>query len=523
MRLLIVDDEELTREGLIASLDWSSLGIEQIFQADDGVNALNIARSQKPDIILCDVRMPRMDGIQMVERLEEFLPDTSVIFMSGYSDKEYLKAAIKLKAINYVEKPLNPDEIKEAVLEAIERREKNLRTRQNENLYSMETASHLALLLTRPYKENTEQISRLTEELSLRLMPGSTFTTYIVRLKASEPDGTQLRNIRDDLTGYLTHYHLHVFYIQIHAVYHVFHVLGNSTPSPVALSAVENCLKEQFLPLGDFFIGRGDTVTGISRVYHSYTTAVVMLQSSFFFSPGTLLAASDMERTPGTEPGAQEQTEKIAADFKEALLSRDQNACTGLLDQLYLCYSENRIFLPNQVKDIYYKLFISINDSRRALKLSHDPSVNSSRESIIDHLERCFTYQELHEMLCSRTEQFFTGISTYVPEDSTIFLIKDYINRHYTDDTLSIKEISDHVYLSASYVCTYFKSQTGQTLNQYLTEYRMEKAMQLLSDARYQITDISSRVGYSNGNYFSKSFKKFTGLTPSKYREKMLG
>ena len=86
-----------------------------------------------------------------------------------------------------------------------------------------------------------------------------------------------------------------------------------------------------------------------------------------------------------------------------------------------------------------------------------------------------------------------------------------------------VKEISDHVYLSASYVCTYFKSQTGQTLNQYLTEYRMEKAMQLLSDARYQITDISSRVGYSNGNYFSKSFKKFTGLTPSKYREKMLG
>ena len=269
MKLLIVDDEELTREGLIASLDWSALGIEQIFQADDGVNALDIARAQKPDIILCDIRMPRMNGIQLVERLEEFLPDTSVIFMSGYSDKEYLKAAIKLKAINYVEKPLNPEEIKEAVLEAIERREKNLRTRQNENLYSMETASQLALLLTKPYKENTGQITSLTEELSLRLMPGSSFTTYIVRLKTSEPDGVLLRNIRDDLTDYLTHYHLHVFYIQIHAVYHVFHIMGNSAPSPIALSAVENCLKEQFLPLGDYFIGRGDTVSGISPV--SYT------------------------------------------------------------------------------------------------------------------------------------------------------------------------------------------------------------------------------------------------------------
>ena len=101
-------------------------------------------------------------------------------------------------------------------------------------------------------------------------------------------------------------------------------------------------------------------------------------------------------------------------------------------------------------------------------------------------------------------------------------MIKDYIAKHYGSDLLSIKEISDHVNLSASYVCTYFKNQTGKTLNQYLTEYRMEKAMRLLEDARYQIADISAKVGYSNGNYFSKSFKKFTGLTPSKYREKML-
>ena len=89
MKLLIVDDEELTRTGLISSIDWDSLGITEI--------------------ILCDVRMPRMTGIAMLERLEKFLPDSIPIFMSGYSDKEYLKAAIKLKAINYIEKPLHPE------------------------------------------------------------------------------------------------------------------------------------------------------------------------------------------------------------------------------------------------------------------------------------------------------------------------------------------------------------------------------------------------------------------------------
>ena len=115
MKLLIADDELLTREGLASSIDWESLGIHQIFQADDGIRALHIAKLHEPDIILSDIRMPRMNGIEMVEKLAEVLPDTSIIFMSGYSDKEYLKAAIKLKAIDYVEKPLNPEDRKSVV------------------------------------------------------------------------------------------------------------------------------------------------------------------------------------------------------------------------------------------------------------------------------------------------------------------------------------------------------------------------------------------------------------------------
>ncbi|CUX36183.1 response regulator transcription factor [Clostridium sp. C105KSO13] len=521
MKLLIVDDEELTREGLIASLDWESLGVAQILQADDGIHALNIAHLQKPDIILCDVRMPRMDGIQLVERLEEFLPDTSVIFMSGYSDKEYLKAAIKLKAINYVEKPLDPLEIKEAVLEAKERRQQKRRTRLNENLYSMETTSHLALLFTKPFKENVEKISQLTDELSLRLKPGSSFTTYIIKLKTNEPDSSLLSNIRNDFSDFLAHYHLQALYIQLHAIYHVFHIIGNYEPSSTAFNAIEQYLKEQFYTFGDAFIGRGETVAGVGKVYHSYTTAVVALQSSFFFEPGTILSVSDMRTSPATH-GAGDYMEDITLHFAEALLTGDRGSCESLLKDLYSNYFQNCTLFPNQVKDLYYKLFMSINDSRVKLKLNWESGEDSTQECIIEHLENCFTYQELHQMLVSKTEHFFQSIDSYVPEDSTIFLIKDYISKNYTKDTLSIKEISDHVFLSASYMCTYFKNQTGSTLNQYLTEYRMEKAMQLLADVRFQIADISSKVGYSNGNYFSKSFKKFTGLSPSKYREKIL-
>mgnify|MGYP000808781350 CR=1 FL=1 len=116
MKLLIVDDEELTRTGLVSSINWKALGIREVYQADDGLHGLEMARTYQPDIVLCDVRMPRMDGISMLQRIESFLPDTAAIFMSGYSDKEYLKAAIRLKAITYIEKPLDLKEVQDLSL-----------------------------------------------------------------------------------------------------------------------------------------------------------------------------------------------------------------------------------------------------------------------------------------------------------------------------------------------------------------------------------------------------------------------
>lgn len=520
MKLLIADDELLTREGLISSIDWESLGIQDIFQADDGINALAIAKAQKPDIILSDIRMPRLNGIEMAQQLEQLLPNACIIFMSGYSDKEYLKAAIKLKAINYVEKPLNPEEIREAVQEAISRRQQTLRTRRNESLYSQEASSSLALLLTRPYKDNEERILQLVDILQLSLYSGCSFVTYIVKLNSSEPDTIRRNELYTDFSDFLAHYHVRALYVKMHAVYHVFHIMGEKQPSATALAAVEMYLKTHFEKLGAFFIGRGECFNGITKCYHSYTSAVVTLQSSFFYEPGTILTATEDTEVTESASSADNYKESVS-DFCDALLAKNQDDTQAFLDGLYTHYHENSNLLPNQVKDIYYKLFIALNDCRQKLKLNSNTL--NSEESIIESLEKCFSFDELHHSLASRTELFFQSVLSYVPEDSTIFMIKDYIATNYTNNSLSIKEISDHVFLSASYVCTYFKNQTGQTLNQYLTEYRMEKAMQLLGDARYQITDIASKVGYSNGNYFSKSFKKFTGLSPSKYREKMLG
>ncbi len=166
MKILIVDDEELTRTGVIASVNWENLGIDEIYQADDGVNGLKIASEKKPDIILCDVRMPRMDGITMLERIEKESPDTVVVFMSGYSDKEYLKAAIQLKAIDYIEKPIEQEELRETLKKAVERcTVLKLQTIADE-AHESTTASELAYRFTMPYRSNTKAVDELCKELS---------------------------------------------------------------------------------------------------------------------------------------------------------------------------------------------------------------------------------------------------------------------------------------------------------------------------------------------------------------------
>lgn len=521
MKLLIVDDEELTRTGLVSSIDWESLGITEILQADDGMNGLEMARLHKPEIILCDVRMPRMTGIAMLERLEKILPDCIPIFMSGYSDKEYLKAAIKLKAVNYIEKPLNPEEIREAILEAQSLYKQKLRSHRGEALHSLETSTRLALKLTVPSTSSNQEIVDLCLELGNPelLDSGINFTSIIVKLNnTAESSSAVLEDIHREIARFLAHYHLKCLFAEKRVQYLVYHIYGSNPISPTTLSAVGSYISRQYSTCGKHMIAAGNTVTDISKVYQSYASAVILLQNCFFFPAETFLTEDIVNQQPPKPPlpGTLQSPEST---FSKYLLSGEEEPCGQFLEELFGYYNGNLTFMPNQIRNLYYQLFSILSAARK--KNQVESGFHEKQDLIVDTLDNAFTYEELHESLKEKTAQYFEDAKNSQPENSTIFMIKDYISRNYMNDTLSVKDISSHVYLSASYVCTFFKSETGQTLNQYLTEYRMEKAKQLLSDPRYKISEISSKVGYTDGNYFGKSFKKYSGFSPSEYREKM--
>jgi len=516
MKILVVDDEALTREGIISSIDWRELNIQEILRADDGVQGLHIAKKHRPDIILSDVRMPRMDGLDMAKKIYDFLPEVSIIFMSGYSDREYLKTAIKLHAVSYVEKPINILEIKDALVQAIKNNEQQKRTKRSEEIHTLEKSSRLALQITLS-PEQREQIKfKEIESLNLGIKQDTLFATIIIKCHCSisDMDDEKIKGIHHQLDLYLKQWHLKQINVTKYDQYFIYHIFGNIGYNRKQLMQIGGFLKIKLEPTTDFFMAIGDVVSGIEKVYQSYHSAVFLLQSSFFHEHNSILTASpaNLKFTPVfTDP---------TSSFEDALLSKNKKRILEATKRVYLSFSSHSTLLPSYIKDCYYKLFMMIQNTYKNLYLHlSEPSVN---DSILEDVEKCHNLMELNQLLEEKIEQFLNTIEDGSPQNPTILAIKEFIRNNYSSENLSVKDISEHVYMSSSYVCTLFKNETGSTLNQYITDFRIEKAKQLLTDPNFKITDISSKVGYADGNYFGKIFKKQVGLSPSKYREKML-
>ncbi len=512
MKLLIVDDEKLTREGIGQSIDFPALSIHQVLLEDDGLNGLKTARREQPDIVLTDVRMPRMSGVEMAERILQELPGTVIVFMSAYSDKEYLKAAIKLKAVSYVEKPLDTAELTEALREAVASRagSRPMLDRQQHQL------SFLASLLMEPAEKRTQPVWELIQELNLPLTPSTSFCTMILRLNVplSSFSVAFLDGITQKLSQTLAALDAGWLYTLRADQYVIFHLYASSLPEK-SLNQISAVLTGLFQGVCHFYIARGPVVSGPDHVPASALAARKLLDQSFFFQP-------DQEIPPAVDAPAGEPAADILTDFSVALSERREEQAIGLAEQLYRSLSPRTALNPSQIRDLYYRCLGKLDEFATAMHISLWNREGIHPESIWDGVMSCLSLSQLHELLTGKIRLFFSGLAQGAGEHPIIFQIKEFIHQNYSLPTLSVPDVSSHVHLSASYMCTLFKSETGQTLNQYLTDYRIRMSKQFLADPRYKIADISSKVGYSDGNYYSKAFKKLVGLSPSEYREKML-
>lgn len=520
-KLLIIDDEDNTREGIIESICWNEIGIGQIEQADDGVNALKKAIDFQPDIILADVRMPRMDGIELSFKLREMYPECVIVLMSGYADKEYLKSAIQLKAVNYLEKPINLDELNNAVKEAVQvcieiQKKKEVEISLVSNISLVKNELALSLL-----KKNNDNcfIDQQIKAARLDLPRETVFITILVKLFPVDAKNLgNLSAIKSGLTEELKKITIKWGICSIYAFKDehsiVFHLFADMQKkyllTPDKLKNIGCEIAGYFEDSYRYFISIGKKVHGIMNTYVSYESASSALRKAFFEGYNCIVSYDETNET------AYQFDPTLFQEFRLYIESQSYSQTVFFIKKI-TSDIKRFIYTPlNNIREFYFRLLLDLCKSAENLQFSINNDF-SDQKNMWEYFFKLRTLGELEHSLICYIEKYFKILEERKSNNRVITIVKTYIQENYHDEALSISKISDSIHLAPTYLCALFKEKTGKTVNQYITEIRIERSKELLLNTKYKISDVSSMVGLRDQGYFTKIFRKTTGMTPSKY------
>ena len=515
MNLLIVEDEESTLIGLSTLLDWSSFGIKNVFLASNGEKGLMEAQEHRPEIVLTDIRMPRMDGITMAEKIRRFLPETQIVFLSAYQEIDYYKAAITLKAVNYIEKPVMAQDMQKVITEAVANLKKNTLLQMAVGATQAKMRENIAQKLLMPNVVlNQEQQEYLMRKGILEILTNGYITTVLVWIhqeKAGDEDALLIRLIRklSELPA--------AAHMEILGTRHEHNCLAihffTEKPEGFAFHTKE-LLRGFHLVLEQvkvYYITVGKTVHGLRDAYQSWQSAAILLQEVFYepFQSAKLYHKDD--RGLYSHTFYQKEKEEILHNIAE----RSEKELCHLEEELWQKLRQECNMLPVNVRNMYSAFFYSLDRQGELVHIGNEGKL--SQEFWHQKLEWA-NLDLLHQLFKEKTEAFFEAVKNNKGQQSLIRQIHTYIDQNYANDTLSLKDISEYVHMSNSHMCTFYKQETGSTINQYLTQVRMEKAKYYLKATNYSISDIAAYVGYRESSYFGRIFKKTYDITPVEYR-----
>ena len=527
IKLLVVEDEATTRNGLLKHINWNEMGIDFIEAARNGVEGLDVASRFKPDIIISDIRMPNMNGINFSTHIRQQFPKCQIIFLSGYSDKEYLKAAINLGVVSYVEKPINLNEIKSVTRKAVElllKKEKENQKREKINATFSNNVPYIKQNIVLKLISGNIDLKEILSELRLTgvsFKADSIYTVSIVSPSYSSDATDEVKlDICNDIIGCLEKQT--DMFIHIAAVKDFNHIIIVSMHRQdigtkylhMVFKTLKNLIATTTPLFKDLSWIAGKSVTGLASTSLSYDTAQNSLGKIFFKGHGNISFYSDTADT------SYNIDQTILSDFASLLERPSGDKINSFIDD-FCCNVKKNLSTPiNEIKNIFFQMAFTLLEESRKRGLQYISYEYLGEKHLWSVISKTETLEELRSHLLKNVDLYICGIKSIGTKCNAIVDVMDYIENNYSEINLTVKKLASYVYLTPTYLSSLFKKETGKTISEYITEVRISKSLEYLSDHRVKLYEIAKRTGYSDANYYSKAFKKIKGMTPSKFRKK---
>ena len=530
LKVFLAEDEFIIREGIKNNIDWQAHGYEFCGEASDGELAFPLIQKTRPDILITDIKMPFVDGLALSRLVKKELPETEIIILSGYEEFDYAKEAIQVGVARYLLKPINGETLLQEIDSVAEiilgkQKEKEIREKYQKEMEENSLRDQMDLfqhLVTGDC--SMEELLSVADKLDLKIM-APWYSIVLLKIQSMKHDYEEYSGsivVVDERIAKLAEPE-HVLIFDRALEGRAFLFKADSEDELLAyqkeyLGDVKEVLSS-YMNLR-YFGGIGTPVNRLREIPASFEDASHAFAHRYLVAESCILDSSLLMQ----EGAAEHEDFRISAVNPEQIdrAKMQEFLRTGDLDEVVYFVDEffgkldggamkSRIFRQYITMDAYF----SIVDFLKGLGLQkdeieapdQDSSILQDEKSAMDYIVRI-----MNKALVLREKKASSRYEDVVSE------VIHYIEDNYAQEELSLNLLASHVNFSPNHLSMIFSQQTGQTLIRYLTDYRMNRAKELLRCSSKKSSVISMEVGYKDPHYFSYLFKKTQGMTPTQYR-----
>lgn len=501
-RILIVDDEKIERMGIRFLLQQIPEQFE-ISEAVNGKEALEWLQENKADILITDVKMPFMNGIELVEHASKLCPEMKKVIFSGYGEFEYARQAMRFGVVEYVLKPVDPAEFKNVISKVLKSLEGS-RVEESRRKISTTLFKEYVLNAVLNGVDIGELEKMAADYYSLEFLDNYR-RMMLIELNIDffgKADGQEAVEMMQKSVSDFD-------YLNLNPQQSVLFFKGECGDWKETAGKINRIIEGKCRAGMKSYVAVSSKIKGREQITDRYREVELLMENRFYDLDSNLYMAEN-ETENADDICLEDDT--LIRQMKQDIRTKDILSLREHCDRLFHKYSRNIGF-----SQIYVKFMLS-----SLLKILYEAIPEKTEKELNREIERLYRISDLAGIR-QMIEDNISVLEKNVQKDAgnihrEVETVKRYIYSHYGNE-LSIEMLAEQVCLAPSYLSTIFKKETGQNLSKFIKSCRMEKAREMLENTHEKIVQISEKVGYPNVSYFCQSFREYFGVSPQKYRD----